>query len=434
MKWHEKILFVFKDRQLRNKILFVLGVFAVFRLAANIPITGVDIENLKRFFESNQFLGLMNLFVGGTLSNMSIVMLGLGPYITGVIIIQLLTMIFPKLEKMYKEEGEAGRAKFNQYGRILTVPLAALQGYAMITLFRSGSNPAIGALTPLQLTVAIITIVAGALFLMWLGELITEKGIGNGVSLLIFAGIVDRTPAEIYQLIQKFEAGGASFLLELIGFLVMSLIIIAAVVFITEARRNIPVSYAKRVKGSRVYGGSSTYLPININPAGVIPIIFALSILMFPAFIANFLSRGGNQIIAGIAQAINNFLSPSNWPYGVLYFILVFLFTYFYTAVTFDPKSIAENLQKMGGFVPGIRPGKSTADFLHKILYRTLFLGALFLGLIAVMPSIIQHFTPDIKELRFLIGGTSLLIMVSVVLETWRQLKAQMEMREYDRF
>ncbi|MCX6790840.1 MAG: preprotein translocase subunit SecY [Candidatus Gribaldobacteria bacterium] len=434
MVWHQKLLFVFKDKQLRNKILFVLGVFVVFRLAANIPVLGVDVDNLKRFIETNQYLGLMNLFVGGTLSSMSIVMLGLGPYITGVIIIQLLTMIFPKLEKMQKEEGEAGKAKFNQYGRMLTVPLAALQGYAMIALFRSGSNPVIGALTPLELGTAILTIVVGALFLMWLGELITEKGIGNGVSLLIFAGIVDRTPVEIYQLIGKFQAGGSGFLLELVGFLVMALIIIAGVVFITEAKRNIPVSYAKRVKGNRVYGGASTYLPININPAGVIPIIFALSILMFPAFIANFLSRGGNQIIAGVAGAVNSFLQPGGWSYGIMYFILVFLFTYFYTAVTFDPKSISENLQKMGGFVPGIRPGRSTAEFLQKILYRTLFLGASSLGLIAVMPSIIQYFTPDIKELRFLIGGTSLLIVVSVVLETWRQLKAQMEMREYDRF
>lgn len=414
--------------------MFVMAIMAIFRLAANIPMLGVQINNLKGFLEANQYLGMMNLLVGGTLSTMSIVMLGLGPYITAVIIIQLLTMIFPKLEKMYKEEGEAGRAKFNQYGRILTVPLAALQGYAMISLFQRPPNAVIGALTPLEMTTAIMTIVAGSLFLMWLGELITEKGIGNGVSLLIFAGIVDRTPVEISQLVKKFGVAGSSIVLELLAFLAMALIIIAGVVFISEAKRNIPVSYAKRVKGNRVYGGSSTYLPININPAGVIPIIFALSILMFPSFISSLVGQSANQMLAGAASAVNNFLNPQGWIYGIFFFVLVFLFTYFYTAVTFDPKSISENLQKSGGFVPGIRPGRSTAEFLHKILYRILFLGAVSLGLIAVMPSIIQHFTPDIKELRFLIGGTSLLIVVSVVLETWRQLKAQMEMREYDRF
>lgn len=426
MQWLEKISLIFKDRQLRNKVLFVLGILAVFRLAAAIPMPGVDIENLKQFFNNNQFFGLLNLFVGGTLSNFSIVMLGLGPYITGTIIIQLLTMIFPQLEKMYKEEGEAGRQKVNQYGRILTIPLAMIQGYAMFAVLQK--QGAISAFSGLETIVALITITGGSLFLMWLGELISEKGIGNGVSLLIFAGIIDRTPTEVYNIIQTWDTSQLPYYLL---FFAMSLVIIAGVVMITDARRNIPVSYAKRVRGNKMYGGVSTYLPININPAGVIPIIFALSILLFPGMIANFLAAGSStSSIATFAQSVADFLN-NTWVHGVLYFILVFVFTYFYTAVTFDPTSISHNLQKMGGFVPGIRPGESTASFLHKILYRVLFIGALFLGLIAVMPSIIQGIT-GVQAFQFLIGGTALLIVVSVVLDTYRQIKAQLDMREYE--
>lgn len=427
MSWFNKLILISKDKQLRNKILFVLAMLVVFRLAANIPIPGIDLENLRRFFSQNQFFGLLNLFVGGALSNLSIVMLGLGPYITAVIILQLLTMIFPQLEKMYKEEGEEGRRKFNKYGRYLTAPLAALQGYGMLTLFQR--QGAISTLTGNQLFVSIVTITAGALFLMWLGELISEKGIGNGVSLLIFAGIVARTPTEIRQLVLTWDP---SRLPSLLLFFAVALLIVAGIVYVTEARRNIPVSYAKRVRGHRMYGGVSTYLPINVNPAGVIPIIFALSLLLFPGMVANFLASGGNPTIASFANSVSQFFQ-NPWVYGVMFFVLVFLFTYFYTAVTFDPKAISNNLQKMGGFVPGIRPGTSTAGFLHKILYRILFIGALFLGSIAVMPSIIQGLT-GVTAFRFLIGGTAVLIVVSVILDTWRQIKAQMEMREYENF
>ncbi len=425
MVWFQKILLIFKDKQLRNKILFVLALLAVSRLAANIPIPGIDLENLKRFFSQNELFGLINIFVGGAFSNLSIVMLGLGPYITATIIIQLLTMIFPALEKMYKEEGEAGRAKFNYYGRILTVPLAVLQAYAMLVLFQK--QGAIAHLPALQMLTSIITITGGALFLMWLGELISEKGIGNGVSILIFAGIVADTPSEIRQIILNWDP---SKIISYVFFFAISLLIVAGVVLITEAKRNIPVSYAKRVRGNKMYGGVSTYLPINLNPAGVIPIIFALSILMFPSMIANFLTAGGNAFIVNIAKSVSVFLQ-NVWVHGALFFILVFLFTFFYTAVTFDPKAISTNLQKMGGFVPGIRPGESTAGFLKKILYRTLFIGALFLGTIAVLPSIIQGAT-GVTAFRFLIGGTALLIVVSVVLDIWRQVKAQMEMRDYE--
>lgn len=424
--WYEKILFLFKNKELRNKIIFILFLFVVFRIAANIPIPGIGLENLRRFFAENQVFGLLNIFSGGALSNFSIVLLGLGPYITATIILQLLTMIFPVLEKMYKEEGEAGRKKFNQYGRLLTIPLAAFEGYGMLTLFaRQGI---ITGLSPMVLFSSILTIVAGSMFLMWIGEIITEQGMGNGISLLIFAGIVASLPVNIFQ---TFVSWDTSKIPSYALFFVLSVVIIAGVVLITEARRNIPVSYAKRVRGSKMYGGGSTYLPLNVNPAGVIPIIFALSILLFPGMIAGFLG-GVSGVVGNIATSVVGFFNDV-WVHGILYFLLVILFTYFYTAVTFDPKTIAENLQKMGGFIPGVRPGESTANFLKHILNRVLFTGAISLGLIAVLPSIVAGLT-GVTGFTFLIGGTSLLIVVSVVLETMRQVKAQLEMREYDTF
>jgi len=421
-----KIIQIFKITDLRNKILFVLGILAIFRLMANIPVPGISVEKMREFFEANQLFGLLNLFTGGALDNLSIVMLGLGPYITGVIIMQLLTMIFPALEKMYKEEGEQGRAKFNQYGRILTVPLGLLQGYAMLNLFQRQ-----GIIEPLStelIITSILTITAGTVFLMWLGELISEKGIGNGVSLLIFAGIVADVPNNIRQMLLTWDPAKLPSYLFFFG---MALVIIAGVVLINEGRRNIPVSYAKRVRGNKMYGGASTYLPLNINPAGVIPIIFALSIMLFPGMIANFLGGAGG-IIGTIAQNIGRAFQ-NTWFYSGLYFILVVVFTYFYTAVTFDPKAISTNLQKMGGFIPGIRPGESTANFMYFILNRVLLVGALFLGAIAVMPSIIGGVT-GVTIFRFFIGGTALLIVVSVVLDVMRQIKAQLQMREYESF
>ncbi len=435
MNWFTKLIQVFKIKDLRKKILFVFFIFAVFRLMANIPVPGVNLENLRMFFESNQSLSLLNLFTGGALERSSIVMLGLGPYITSVIILQLLTMIFPQLEKMYKEEGEAGRQKFNQYGRILTVPLAALQGFAMLNLLSRQNPPVVEFASPLLFLSAIITITAGAVFLMWLGELITEKGVGNGVSLLIFAGIIAGFPSSIYQSYFQVESNPAM-VFNFLVFFVLALLIIFSVVLVNEARRNIPVSYAKRVRGTKMYGGVSTYLPLNLNPAGVIPIIFALAIMLFPGMIATFLGGAGGWIGA-IAQKVGSiFNSQENLlAYSVFYFLLVVLFTFFYTAVTFDPKAIATNLQKMGGFVPGIRPGSSTANFLKYILNRVLLFGALFLGLIAVMPFVVSYFTKVQQgTFSFLIGGTSLLIVVSVVLETMKQINSQLQMREYDTF
>lgn len=424
--WYDKILFLFKNKDLRKKILIVFGLFVIFRMAANIPIPGIGSESLRRFFDQNEVFGFLNIFSGGALSNFSIVLLGLGPYITATIILQLLTMIFPALEKMYKEEGEAGRQKFNQYARLATIPLAAFEGYGMLTLFQQ--QGAIGHLDLMTMISSIITIIAGAMFLMWLGEIITEQGMGNGISLLIFAGIVASLPTSIFQTFVTFDPSKIpSYLI----FLVLAVIIIAAVVLITEARRNIPVSYSKRVRGNKVYGGSSTYLPLNINPAGVIPIIFALSLLLFPGMVAKFFI-GFAGPVGSIASSVNAFFNDV-WVNGILYFILVIVFTYFYTAVTFDPKAISENLQKMGGFVPGVRPGNSTSEFLKHILNRVLFTGAMFLGLIAVLPSIVGGVT-GVTGFTFLIGGTSLLIIVSVVLDTIRQINSQLEMREYDTF
>lgn len=411
----KKILEIFKTKELRNKILFILFVFAVFRLMANIPIPGIDVARIREFFAGNQFFGLMNLFTGGALDNVSIVMLGLGPYITAVIIFQLLTMIFPQMEKLYKEEGEAGRQKFNQYCRIAAVPFALVQGYSMIFFLKA--QGAIGALDPLVMIAAVLSIVAGSIILMWLGELISEKGLGNGVSLLIFAGIVADFPNNIQRMFITFDQ---TQIFSYILFGLLSLLVIAGVVLINEGRRNIPVSYAKRVRGNKMYGGASTYLPLNINPAGVIPIIFAMSLLMIPSMLSSFLGW----------DAITNFLN-NPWAYGIIYFILVFAFTFFYTAVTFDPKSVSTNLQKMGGFIPGIRPGENTAQFLQSILNKVLIIGATSLGLIAVMPLIIQGIT-GIQEFAFMIGGTALIIIVSVALETMRQIDSQLEMREYD--
>ena len=420
-----KLSLIFKDKQIRNKILITFFLLAIFRLAANIPVPGVNLENLKRMFLENQFLGLLNVFVGGALSNLSIVMLGVGPYITATIILQLLTMIFPQLEELYKEGGEEGRQKFNQYARILTVPLAFLEGYGMLNLFVHQNI--ISFSSPLHFFTSLITITAGSVFLMWLGELITENGIGNGISLLILAGILARTPVEIRSFLLKWDVAN---LPSYILFFASSILIIVCVVFVNEAKRNIPISYVKRVRGNKIYGGVSTYLPLNVNPAGVIPIIFALSVLLFPTMVANLLQGFNNPTILAVSKSVVNFLQ-NQWVHGILFFILVFAFAFFYTLVTFEPKTISENLQKVGGFIPGVRPGEQTSLFLQKILNNVLYIGATFLGVIAVLPSIIQGIT-KVAEFQFLIGGTSLLIVVSVILETWRALEAEIEMKEYD--
>ncbi|MDO8492015.1 MAG: preprotein translocase subunit SecY, partial [bacterium] len=395
----EKLTLIFKDSVLRGRLLFVLAALMLFRVLATIPIPGVDADKLQQFFTSNQFLGLLNIFSGGGLSNLSIVMLGVGPFITASIIMQLMTMLSPKMKQLMQEEGEAGRKKFTQYSRLLTVPLAFVQGAAfLIILQRQGI---VADLHALSFAANLVVIVTGSMLLMWIGELITEFGIGNGVSLIIFAGIVAGLPTIISQQIFAFDASQIPLYLS---FAVVALIIIAAVVAITEAERPIPITYAKRVRGARVYGGISTYLPLRMNQAGVIPIIFALSILLFPQMLFNVLAFAKNEIVNNIGVFFRDFLA-NQWVYGTAYFILVFLFTYFYTAVTFDPETVATNLQKNGAFIPGVRPGQSTALHISKILLRITLVGAVFLGLVAVLPIAMQGVT-GITSLA--IGGTSL--------------------------
>jgi preprotein translocase subunit SecY len=419
----DKLAQIWKARDLRNSILFVLAMLVIFRLAAHIPVPGVNTVALKSLFASNQILGLMNLFSGGGMENFSIVMMGVAPYITSSIIFQLLGMIVPKIEEMQKEE--SGRQKINRWTRWATVPLAILQSYGMITLLRSGSAGLLGEVSPFDFGVMILTLTAGSIFLMWIGELITEKKVGNGISLLIFAGIVASLPQVVQQILVTFDQ---TQLFMLIGFVIVAIVTIVGVVIINEGQRNIPVQYARQIRGNRSFGGTSTHLPLRVNMAGVIPIIFAISVVLFPSMVAQFFIHARTAWIANLANwtigAFNNQL-----VYGITYFILVFAFTYFYTEVIFHPTQIAENLQKQGGFIPGIRPGKTTSDYLANTTHKIILVGALFLGLIAILPLIMKYFT---GMQAFAIGGTSLLIVVSVVIETVKQIESQLTMREYD--
>ncbi len=419
----DKLIQIWKAREVRNKILYVLGMLAIFRLLAHIPIPGVNEAALKSLFASNQILGLMNLFSGGGMEAFSIVMMGVAPYITSSIIFQLLGMIVPTIEEMQKEE--AGRQKINMWTRLLTVPLGILQSYGMISLLRNSAAGLLEDGSAMQLGVMLITITAGTILLMWIGELISEQKVGNGISLLIFAGIVAALPQMVQQIILTFDQ---SQLFMLIGFAVITLITVVGVVIINEGQRNIPVQYARQIRGSRAFGGTSTHLPLRVNMAGVIPIIFAISVVLFPSMIAQFLIHAKTAWIANGAEMVIRLFNNQLF-YGIVYFLMVFAFTYFYTEVIFHPDRIAENLQKQGGFIPGIRPGKHTSDYLAATTHKIILVGALFLGLIAVLPLVMQYIT-GIQA--FAIGGTSLLIVVSVVIETVKQIEAQLTMREYD--
>jgi len=419
----EKLTQIWKARDLRNSILFILGMLVIFRLAAHIPIPGVNVVALREFFASNQILGLMNIFSGGGMENFSIVMMGVAPYITSSIIFQLLAMIIPKLEEMQKEE--QGRQQINMWTRWLTVPLAMLQSFGMITLLRRSSSAILGDISAFDLGAMIITITAGTIFLMWLGELISEKKIGNGISLMIFAGIMAGLPQVVQQTVVTFDP---SQLFLLISFTIIALITIIGVVIITEGQRNVPVQYARQIRGNRMYGGTSTHLPLRVNMAGVIPIIFAISVVIFPPMIAQFFIHARTAWIAKGAEW-TIVLFQNQLVYGILYFLLVFAFTYFYTEVIFHPTQIAENLQKQGGFIPGIRPGRHTSEYLANTTHKIIFVGALFLGVIAILPLIMRYFT-GMQSLA--IGGTSLLIVVAVVIETVKQIESQLTMREYE--
>lgn len=417
-----KLKVVFTEPAIRNRVLFVLGALVVFRMLAAIPIPGVDVAVLEQFFTNNQFLGLLNIFSGGGLANLSIVMLGVGPFITASIIMQLATVMSPALKGMYTEEGEAGRAKFTQYSRMLTLPLAILQGFGFLTLLKSQ-----GVLTGLgvfDFALNVVLIVAGSVLLMWIGEMVTEYGVGNGVSIIIFAGIVASLPSTVSQLFYVYDA---SQLPLYIGFALVAVGIIYAVVVMTEAERPVPITYAKQSRGGATYGSSSSYLPMRLNQAGVIPIIFALSIMLFPQMVLNILTAFDLPWVTHANEVVTQFLN-NQYAYGTTYFVLVFLFTFFYTAVTFDPDAISKNLQRSGGFIPGIRPGANTAEYLGNLVTRLTLVGAVFLGFVAVLPVGMQIAT-GIAALA--IGGTAVLIVVSVVLDLIRRLDAQVSMREY---
>ena len=409
---------------MRNSILFVMGMLVIFRVIAHIPIPGVAAAGLKQVFSSNQILGLLNIFSGGTMENFSVAMLGIAPYITASIIFQLLAMVVPYLEELSKE-GEYGRQKINQWTRLLTIPLAFFQSFAMISLLKRSVPDLFSDFGAWEMITAMVTITAGTIFLMWLGELISEKHVGNGISLLIFAGIISGLPTAVGSILYTYDQ---SQIINMLIFAVIAIVTIVGVVVITEGQRNIPVSYARRIRGNKMYGGVDTHLPLRVNQAGVIPIIFAISIILLPSMVAQMLVGVKTAWLAAAAQWIIQ-LFENQLFYGIIYFVLVVVFTYFYTAIIFHPDQIAENLQKQGGFVPGIRPGRPTAEYLQKVVTRIVFTGALFLGVIAVLPLITAQIT-DTQNL--VVGGTSLLIVVSVVIETVNQINGQLSMRDYE--
>lgn len=417
-----KLHILFNDRYLRNSILFTLVMLIAFRFLASIPVPGVNPGVLAQFLENNQFFSFLNLFSGGGLSQLSIVVLGVGPYITASIIMQLMTTVSPKLKTLFHEEGSIGRKKFNNYSRLLTVPIALVQGIGILTLL--SNQGALPELSTFGMVTNVLVVVAGAMLVTWLGELITEFGIGNGVSLLIFAGIVASVPSVLSQLVQAYIP---SELFNYVLYGIVVLIVIIAVVLVNEAERRVAITYSKQVRGMSTYGSSDTYVPMKVNQAGVMPIIFALSILLFPQMIAGWLVDSSITWLASAANTVNYVLQHNVW-YPALYFVLVFGFTYFYTAITFDPEAMSENLHKSGAFVPGIRPGASTEEYFAKVASRLTFVGALFLGIIAVLPIVLLSTTGNTAVA---IGGTGILIVVSVVLDLIKKIDAQIAMRQY---
>lgn len=424
-KLKELLLTLKTNRELRRRLIVTLVIFAIFRFVTHIPVPGVDLEAIKQVFSSNQLLSLLDVFSGGTLANFSILALGLNPYINASIIMQLMTMINPKLEEMQKE-GETGQNIINQYTRMLAVPLAIMQSAAMFMLLKN--SQLVTSTDPLSIVTLLATMAAGSIFLMWLGENLTEYGLGNGISLLIFAGIVGRLPVTFLQTSTIASTINPA---TLIAYVLLGLFVVYSIVAIDEAKRRIPVSYSRRMRGGKETGGGSTYLPIKLNNAGVIPIIFAIALVLAPSMLANLLKGVGNASIASAATAFAAWFTPTSIAYNVFYFAMVVSFTYFYTAVVFDTDKIADQLKQNGGYVPGIRPGKETSKYMSYIVKRTTLAGALFLGLIAVLPSIIQGMT-GITTLT--IGGTSILIVVSVVLETYRKTESYQVTKSYDSF
>ncbi len=425
MKLREFFAQAFGNKELKRRLLTTVLILAIFRFLAHVPVPGVNRLELQRVFASSELLGLLDIFSGGTLANFSILALGINPYINSSIIMQLMQMVHPKLEELSKE-GASGQEQINQYTRLLTVPLAMLQSFAMYSLLKSASLIAVT--SPLTLISLLLTMTAGSILLMWLGENLTEYGIGNGISMIIFAGIVGRIPLTLAQTTSIAETIAFSGLLV---FAVMAAVVIYGIVFMDEARRKITVEYSRRIRGARQVGGTSSYLPIKLNQAGVIPIIFAVSLVLAPSMLARVLSNLPNPTLALAFQRFSASFTPNSVWYNVVYFALVVLFTYFYTAVIFDTEKIADNLKKNGGYIPGIRPGKQTEAYLDGIITRTTFAGAIFLGTIAILPSVVQGLT-GVSTLT--LGGTGILIVVSVVLETARKVESYFVMKNYESF
>jgi preprotein translocase subunit SecY len=418
---------------IRRRILFVLGILVIYRFLAHVPVPGVNQAAMSNLLETNDFLQLLNLFSGGGLASFSIVALGVNPYINASIIMQLMTGVIPRLQQLSRE-GEYGRNRINQITRYLTVPMGLIQAYGYLALLSSrqltGGQPVIASFDFLSLETwtQMLTLTAGTVVAMWLGELITERGIGNGISFIIFAGIVSRIPSAVGAFLENPDATAG------IAFAIVAVVAVAVVVYIQEGQRRIPIQYASRVRGRRMYQGGSTFLPLRVNQAGVIPIIFAVSILLLPSQLATYFSQSDVGIVKDIANGIIGFLAPRSIPYVGLYFLLTVGFTYFYTAFTFKPDETADQLRKNGGFIPGIRPGIPTRDYLARVVTRISLAGALFLGLVAVAPSAVSLLFASSILGSLGIGGTSLLIVVSVVVETMKQLEAQLMMRNYEGF
>jgi preprotein translocase subunit SecY len=422
----ESLLNAFRAPDIRRRLLYVLGILIVFRFLAHVPVPGVDQTALAQYLQSNALFGVLDLLSGGGLSSFSVVALGVNPYINASIIMQLMTGVIPSLQNLQRE-GEYGRNKINQYTRYLAVPMAMLQAYGFLALLNSqgilssGFDLANGA----TLT-QIATLTAGSMSLMWLGELITEKGIGNGISFIIFAGIVSRAPAAIGGFLSTPNPP------LIIGFVIIAIVSVAVIIYIQEGQRRIPIQYASRVRGRRMYQGGQTFLPLRVNQAGVIPIIFAISILLFPQQIASYFTGSEVGWVRDLANGIVGFFNVRSIPYVLFYFLLTVGFTYFYTAFTFKPDDTAEQLRKNGGFIPGIRPGRPTADYLARVVTRITIAGALFLGIVATLPTLLGLIFPSLSSIA--LGGTGLLIVVSVIVETMKQIEAQLLMRNYEGF
>ncbi|MBP9819500.1 preprotein translocase subunit SecY [Candidatus Woesebacteria bacterium] len=416
---------VFKTPSLRNKLLFTAAIFFIFRLLAHIPLPSVDITQLRNLLGSSQFLSLLNVFSGGTLSNFSVVAVGINPYITATIVIQLASMVIPSLKEMQKD-GESGRERVNQYARLLSVPLAVGQSISVLVLLRS--QGLLLTSDPLSLITMIVSLVAGALILTWLGELVSQYGLGNGISMILLGGILSQLPQAVSQLA---VVSSSDQLLVLSAFAVLFLFIIAAVVFMNEAVRKVSIQYAQRLRGSRVYGGQQTHLPIKVNVAGVMPIIFAVSIMLIPSFLARLLSATKVDSLIKLGQEMTALFAQTSMVYIVSYFVVVFAFTFFSALIFFNAEDISTELKKSGAFLPGIRPGSATKRFLEYVVMRVTVAGAVFLSLIAVMPSLAQRFT-DIGSLA--VSGTSVLIVVSVILETAKQIEGMLVEQNYDRY